>query len=100
MASPLLGPSLQRIQRQGPGGLVNGGGGGFSMWEKRRTNDEETDGNGVNPRDDEKFDRESDSSTPRVVVEIDEEMEVPADELGDSHPNSSENYLSLGKKSG
>lgn len=99
VASPLLGPSLQRRQSQGRG--VNGGGGSHTS-EKRRTDDEETERNGGESRDEEKldatFERGSGSSTPRVVIEIDEEMEVPAEELGGSHLNaSSDDYLSARK---
>lgn len=99
VASPLLGPSLQRRQRQGPGRAVNGGD-VSSLSEKRGKNDQETERDGGELRAEEKFDRESDSSTPRVVVELDEEMEVPVDELGDSHLDTAENYLSSRKKSG
>lgn len=99
VASPLLGPSLQRKQRQTHSGSVNGGGGGggeaSSMLEKRREDDEETE---RESRDEEKFDRGSDSSVPGVVVEIDEEMEVPADEPDDARLNASDHYLSVRKK--
>lgn len=94
VASPLLGPSLQRKQRQDHSRSVNGGG-GSSMLEKRREDDEETERESP---DEEKFERGSDSSVPGVVVEIDEEMEVPADELGDSRLNVSDHYLSARKK--
>lgn len=97
VASPLLGPSLQRKQRQDHSRSVNGGGGGggSSMLEKRRDDDEETERESP---DEEKFERGSDSSVPGVVVEIDEEMEVPADELRDSRLNVSDHYLSARKK--